>query len=63
MLTVERVVKTITQTVSWIDKQVAPMLAVVQKRFGRESFESYMRSLLCTGQGRWKERHLLLLRS
>jgi len=61
-LTIQPVIKSFIQTVSWIDKQVAPMLAVVRKRFGRESFDSYLRALLCTGQGRWKERHLLLLK-
>lgn len=59
-LTIAKGKKTINQVAFWIERQVAPSLALLRKAWG-EGFGSFYQSLLFSGEERLKERHLLLL--
>lgn len=48
---------TFLEAVEWIEKQVAPLLAVVASRLPRSTFLG----ILAAGQARWKEHHRRLL--
>jgi phage replication initiation protein len=59
-LAVMQVKKTITQIAGWIERQVAPSLALVEKSLG-DGFDSYLKSVIYSGQERWKDKHRVIL--
>jgi len=59
-LTIKKVQKTMAEVTSWIERQVAPSLALVKEKFGR-SFTSYMQYLLFEGKDRWTPHHHAIL--
>lgn len=59
-LSVEKVLKTIEEKADWIERQVAPVLSLLERKFGW-AWGAYLEKLLRNGRSRWKQSHLLLL--
>ena len=51
------VVDTFEASAAWIDRQVAPLLAVYESRLGADA----LRALLSRGRMRWRSRHIRLV--
>ena len=59
-LTIEKARRSINDVARWVERQVAPSLALLKKAFG-SSYGSFYQSMLFAGEERLKERHFLLL--
>jgi phage replication initiation protein len=59
-LAIEKVRRTITDVANWVERQVAPSLALLRKAFG-ESYGSFYQSLLFSGEERLTEKHQMML--
>lgn len=59
-LTIKKVQKTLNQVAQWVEKQVAPSLAMIKEKYGR-GFTSFMQYLLLDGKERWNQNHYAIL--
>ena len=55
-LSIKKIQKTLTEVVSWVERQVAPSLALIKEKMGR-SFSSFMLYMLIEGKERWNPKH------
>ena len=55
-----KIVHTLEEVKDWVERQVAPVLAVLRCTEGRR-FADWLQGLCEGGQARWKGRHLQLL--
>jgi len=58
----EKIVGTIDDVVQWVDRQVAPSLALLKVHFG-DSFSSVFDFIMANGSDRLRDKHFALLRS
>jgi len=61
-LTVKKAQKTLNEVVTWVEKQVAPSLALIKEKYGR-AFTSFMQYVLFEGKERWNSNHLAILQA
>ncbi len=61
-LTVKKAQKTLNEVVAWVEKQVAPSLALIKEKYGR-AFTSFMQYVLFDGKERWTPNHLAILQA
>ena len=61
MLVYEKVERTVEKLVSWVERQVAPSLAVM-KEYYREGFEKLVNCMVIVGESRLREKHIAMIR-
>lgn len=52
---------TLKKACDWLERQAAPILAVLQKSFGYEGFETFIKYLLENGKRRFRQQHINII--